>query len=59
MIMDLTKFMSRKFIVALVTIVIIATGLDPALIDKIVVLVMMYLGSQGVVDAVSAHKAKK
>ena len=42
--MDLTRFMSRKFIVALITIVVIAAGLDPALIDKVVAIAMMYFG---------------
>lgn len=58
MIMELTRFLSRKFIVALVTMAVIGFGLAPELIDKIVAIAMMYLGSQGTVDAVSSFKKK-
>ena len=50
--------MSRKFIVALVTMAVIGFGLDPALIDKVVIIAMMYLGSQGAVDAIGSLKKK-
>ena len=55
---DWSRFLSRKFIVAVITMIVIGAGLDPALIDKIVVIAMMYLGAQGAVDAVSSLKKK-
>lgn len=58
MIMDYTRFLSRKFIVALITMGVIGFGLDPSLIDKIVAIAMMYLGSQGAVDAIGSLKKK-
>lgn len=56
--MDYSRFLSRKFIVALVTMVVLALGLAPELADKIVAIAMMYLGAQGAVDAVSGLKKK-
>ncbi len=54
------RFKSRKFIVAIVTVIAVSTGLIPeAAIDKIVGFLMVYLGGQSVVDAADKLKTKK
>ena len=55
---DFNRFLSRKFIVALVTMAVIGFGLDPELINKVVAIAMMYLGAKGTVDAVGSFNKK-
>ena len=51
-----SKYRSRKFIVAVVTIVAVVIGLPEASQQHVVTMAMMYIGGQGVVDAAAAYK---
>ena len=53
------KYLSRKFIVALATLLAIVTGLGEGNLTEMLILAGSYIGGQGVVDAVAASKAKK
>ena len=49
--MDYSKFLSRKFIVAIVTILAVVLGLTEEVTTQVVALAMAYFGAQGYVDS--------
>ena len=54
-----SKYKSRKFIVAVVTIVAVIVGLPEASQQSVITLAMMYIGGQGVVDTAAAWKKRQ
>ena len=53
------RLKSRKFIVAVVTVIALAVGLPESAQQGIITIAMTYLGAQGIVDASAAWKSKK
>jgi len=54
-----SKYKSRKFIVAIVTIVAVVVGLPEAAQASVIQLAIAYLGAQGIGDAAAYWKGKK